>query len=73
MRAGEFKEGEKTLRAKIDLASPNMNMRDPAIYRIKYAEHHRQGSKWCIYPMYDFASHPGRHRGHHPQHVQPGV
>ena len=57
MRVGEFKEGEKTLRAKIDLASPNMNMRDPAIYRIKYAEHHRQGSKWCIYPMYDFA-HP---------------
>ena len=57
MRAGEFKEGEKTLRAKIDLASPNMNMRDPAIYRIKYAEHHRQANKWCIYPMYDFA-HP---------------
>ena len=57
MRAGEFKEGEKTLRAKIDLASPNMNLRDLAIYRIKYAEHHRQGSKWCIYPMYDFA-HP---------------
>ena len=57
MRAGEFKEGEKTLRAKIDLASPNMNMRDPAIYRIKYAEHHRQGNKWCIYPMYTFA-HP---------------
>ena len=57
MRAGEFADGEKTLRAKIDLASPNMNMRDPAIYRIKYAEHHRQGSKWCIYPMYDFA-HP---------------
>mgnify|MGYP002247557476 CR=1 FL=1 len=56
MRAGEFKEGEKTLRAKIDLASPNMNMRDPAIYRIKYAEHHRQGNKWCIYPMYDFAT-----------------
>ena len=55
MRAGEFQEGEKTLRAKIDLASPNMNMRDPAIYRIKYAEHHRQGSKWCIYPMYDYA------------------
>ena len=57
MRAGEFKEGEKTLRAKIDLASPNMNMRDPAIYRIKYETHHRQGDKWCIYPMYDFA-HP---------------
>ena len=57
MRAGEFKEGEKTLRAKIDLARPNMNMRDPAIYRIKYEHHHRQGDKWCIYPMYDFA-HP---------------
>ncbi len=57
MRAGEFQEGEKTLRAKIDLASPNMNLRDPAIYRLKYAEHHRQGNKWCIYPMYDFA-HP---------------
>ena len=55
MRAGEFADGEKTLRAKIDLASPNMNLRDPAIYRIKYAEHHRQGSKWCIYPMYDYA------------------
>ena len=57
MRAGEFKEGEKTLRAKIDLSSPNMNLRDPAIYRIKYEHHHRQGDKWCIYPMYDFA-HP---------------
>ena len=57
MRAGEFADGSRTLRAKIDLASPNMNLRDPAIYRIKYAEHHRQGSKWCIYPMYDFA-HP---------------
>ena len=57
MRAGEFADGEKTLRAKIDLASPNMNMRDPTIYRIKHVEHHRQGSKWCIYPMYDFA-HP---------------
>ena len=57
MRAGEFKEGEKTLRAKIDLASPNMNMRDPAIYRIMRAHHHRQGDKWCIYPLYDFA-HP---------------
>ena len=57
MRAGEFADGEKTLRAKIDLASPNMNLRDPAIYRIKHVDHHRQGSKWCIYPMYDFA-HP---------------
>ena len=50
MRAGEFADGEKTLRAKIDLASPNMNLRDPAIYRIKHVSHHRQGDKWCIYP-----------------------
>ncbi len=56
-RAGEFADGEKTLRAKIDLASPNMNLRDPAIYRIKHVSHHRQGDKWCIYPLYDFA-HP---------------
>ena len=57
MRAGEFEDGSKTLRAKIDLASGNMNLRDPAIYRIKRAHHHRQGDKWCIYPLYDFA-HP---------------
>ena len=57
MRAGEFADGTKTLRAKIDLASPNMNLRDPAIYRIKKVHHHRQGDKWCIYPLYDFA-HP---------------
>ncbi len=57
MRAGEFADGEKTLRAKIDLASPNMNLRDPAIYRIRHVAHHRQGDKWCLYPMYDFA-HP---------------
>jgi len=57
MRNGEFAEGTKTLRAKIDLASGNFNMRDPVIYRIRYIEHHRQGNKWCIYPMYDFA-HP---------------
>ena len=57
MRAGEYKEGEKVLRAKIDMASPNMNMRDPAIYRIAFAHHHRTGDSWCIYPMYDFA-HP---------------
>ena len=55
MRAGEFKEGEKTLRAKIDMASPNMHLRDPLMYRIKFAHHHRTGDKWCIYPMYDFA------------------
>ena len=57
MRAGEFPEGKYTLRAKIDLASGNFNMRDPVLYRIRYIEHHRQGTKWCIYPMYDFA-HP---------------
>ena len=57
MRKGEFPEGKYTLRAKIDLASGNFNMRDPVIYRIRYMHHHRQGDKWCIYPMYDFA-HP---------------
>jgi len=55
MRAGEFEDGTYVLRAKIDMASPNINMRDPAIYRIRKAEHHRTGNKWCIYPMYDFA------------------
>ena len=57
MRNGEFPEGKYTLRAKIDLASGNFNMRDPVLYRIRYIEHHRQGTKWCIFPMYDFA-HP---------------
>ena len=57
MKNGEFKDGEKVLRAKIDMASPNMNMRDPIIYRIAHATHHNTGDKWCIYPMYDFA-HP---------------
>jgi glutaminyl-tRNA synthetase len=57
MRAGKFKDGERTLRAKIDMAHPNMNMRDPVIYRILHAEHHRTGNAWCIYPMYDYA-HP---------------
>lgn len=55
MRAGKYKDGEKVLRAKIDMSSPNMHMRDPIIYRIKHAHHHRTGDKWCIYPMYDFA------------------
>ncbi len=55
MRAGEFKDGERTLRAKVDMASPNMQLRDPLMYRIKHAHHHRTGDKWCIYPMYDFA------------------
>lgn len=57
MRDGKFKEGEKVLRAKIDMASPNMNMRDPVVYRISYEAHHNTGTKWVIYPMYDFA-HP---------------
>jgi glutaminyl-tRNA synthetase len=55
MRAGKYKDGEKVLRAKIDMSSPNMHMRDPLIYRIKHAHHHRTGDTWCIYPMYDFA------------------
>ena len=55
MKAGVFPDGTKTLRAKIDMAHPNMLMRDPVLYRIKHAHHHRTGDKWCIYPMYDFA------------------
>jgi glutaminyl-tRNA synthetase len=55
MRKGEFKEGERVLRAKIDMASPNMHLRDPLMYRIKHVAHHRTGDRWCIYPMYDFA------------------
>src|SRR5215470_3144298 len=57
MRAGEFPDGKIVLRAKIDMASPNLNLRDPVLYRIRHAEHHRTGDAWCIYPMYDFA-HP---------------
>jgi glutaminyl-tRNA synthetase len=57
MRNGEFNEGDMTLRARIDLASGNFNLRDPVLYRIRFAHHHRQGDKWCVYPMYDFA-HP---------------
>src|SRR6266849_2585430 len=55
MRAGEFPDGSRVLREKIDMASPNLNMRDPVMYRILHAEHHRTGNKWCIYPMYDYA------------------
>jgi glutaminyl-tRNA synthetase len=55
MKAGEFEDGSRTLRAKIDMGSPNMNMRDPVMYRILHAEHHRTGDTWCIYPMYDYA------------------
>ena len=54
MKAGEFPDGSRTLRAKIDMASPNLNMRDPVMYRIKRAHHHRTGDQWCIYPSYDF-------------------
>src|SRR2546430_1809520 len=57
MRAGAFEDGRHVLRAKIDMASPNLNMRDPTLYRIRHASHHRTGDAWCIYPMYDFA-HP---------------
>ncbi len=57
MKNGKFKDGERTLRAKVDMASPNMNMRDPVIYRVAHMSHHNTGDKWCIYPMYDFA-HP---------------
>jgi glutaminyl-tRNA synthetase len=55
MKAGEFPDGSRTLRAKIDMASPNLNLRDPVMYRILHAEHHRTGSTWCIYPLYDWA------------------
>ncbi len=58
MRAGEFPDGAHVLRAKIDMASPNINMRDPVLYRIRRAHHHRTGDAWCIYPMYDFAHPP---------------
>ena len=74
MRAGEFPDGSRTLRAKIDMASPNLNMRDPVMYRILHAEHHRTGNKWCIYPMYDFAHGQSRfHRRHHALHLHAGI
>ena len=69
MRAGEFPDGARTLRAKIDMASPNTNLRDPVIYRILHASHHRTGDTWCVYPMYDI----GQHRGHHPLTLLVGV
>src|SRR5205823_643923 len=55
MKRGEFPDGSRTLRAKIDMVSPNLNLRDPVMYRILHAHHHRTGDKWCIYPMYDYA------------------
>ena len=57
MKEGKYADGTKVLRAKIDMASPNINMRDPVIYRVAHMTHHRTGDQWCIYPMYDFA-HP---------------
>ena len=74
MRAGEFADGSRTLRARIDMASSNMNMRDPALYRIRRAPHYRQGDRWCIYPMYDF-THPsvGCLRGRHALALHAGV
>ena len=74
MRAGEFADGEQTLRAKIDLASPNMNMRDPTIYRIKHVDPSPPGRQVVHLPDVRLRPpHPGRHRGHHLQPVQPGV
>ena len=57
MKNGEFSDGKHVLRAKINMNSPNLNLRDPILYRVRHVSHHRQGSKWCIYPLYDFA-HP---------------
>ena len=74
MRSGAYQDGEKVLRARIDMASPNINMRDPVIYRVARMSHHNTGDQWCIYPMYDFAHpHRGRYRGHHPFHLYPGI
>ena len=74
MREGKYGDGEKVLRAKIDMASPNMNMRDPVIYRVARMTHHNTGDKWCIYPMYDFA-HPIEERSgeDHSFHLYAGV
>ena len=74
MRAGEFPDGARTLRAKIDMGAPNVWLRDPVLYRIRHASHHHTGDAWCIYPMYDFAHGSERlHRGHHPQHLHARV
>ena len=73
MRAGKYADGEKCLRAKIDMASPNVNMRDPVIYRILRATHHRTGDKWCIYPMYDRAPHLRLPAGGHALALHAGI
>ena len=74
MRAGEFPDGSYVLRAKIDMASPNLNMRDPVLYRIRRESHHRTGDKWCIYPMYDYTHPDFRRPGRdHPFHLHAGI
>ena len=74
MKAGEFPDGARTLRAKIDMASPNFNMRDPVMYRILHAEHHRTGNKWCIYPDVRLRARAERfHRRHHALHLHAGI
>ncbi len=74
MKNGEFPDGSRVLRAKIDMASPNLNMRDPVMYRILHASHHRTGDEWCIYPMYDYAhGQSDSHRARHPLHVHARV
>jgi glutaminyl-tRNA synthetase len=73
MRAGEFKDGEKVLRAKIDMAHPNLNLRDPVLYRILHAHHHRTGDAWCLYPMYDYAHGQSDALEHHALALHAGV
>ena len=74
MRDGKYPDGAHVLRAKIDMGSPNINLRDPVIYRIRHAHHHRTGDKWCIYPLYDYAHGlSGRAREHHALAVHAGV
>ena len=74
MRTGEFVDGQYVLRAKIDMASPNINMRDPVIYRIRRVQHHRTGNEWCIYPMYDYTHCLFRCPGaYHPFDLHPGI
>ena len=73
MKRGLHADGTHILRLKIDMASPNINLRDPAIYRIRHTEHHRTGDKWCVYPMYDYALHQRRAGAHHAFAVHAGV
>jgi glutamyl/glutaminyl-tRNA synthetase len=74
MRAGEFPDGSRTLRARIDMGSQNVWLRDPVLYRIRHTAHHNTGAAWCIYPLYDFAHGLSRlHRGDHAQHLHARV